>query len=88
MKWVNCVRVILQTVDHKSTCSFYTADKAFLNTITTDLQRVSIVMKCGCDVDDVTTAITLKIVFPGTINFIGDSANTKEIPIYLVDSTS
>ena len=24
----------------------------------------------------------------GTINFIGDSANTKEIYIYLVDSTS
>ena len=45
-------------------------------------------MKCGCDVDDVTTAIILKKVFPGTINFIGDSANTKEIPIYLVDSTS
>ena len=45
-------------------------------------------MKCGCDVDDVTTAIILKIVFPGTINFIGDSANTKQIPIYLVDSTS
>ena len=45
-------------------------------------------MKCGCDVDDVTTAIILKKVFPGTINFIGDSANTKEIPIYLVDSIS
>ena len=35
------VRVILQTVNHESTCSCYAAGKAFLPTIPTDLQRVS-----------------------------------------------
>ena len=72
-KLCKTVRVILQTVNHESTCSCYAAGKAFLPTIPTDLQRVGpgIVMKCGCDVHNVTTAIILKIVLRLLPTFAG-----------------